>query len=216
MSNLMTTPEQSDAIGARLDRRGMLRLCVMAATAYGLGAGGYQLTQAMAQESTSALSAAQHKLVAAIADTILPDTDTPGALKAGVPDFIDLMVTFWLDDADRASFQSGLDDFAQQTIRAQGTSFDMLLPAQRLNWLKTVQADAWSKRGAGIAPPFFLWIKRLTVFGYYTSEVGATEELTYNLVPGEYQPCAHLGTDHAFSINRSGFVFPVGNAPATL
>lgn len=214
----MGTPEAQHAAegGTHMDRRGLLRLCMMAATAYGLGAGGYQLTQAMAQEGASALDARQHKLVSAIADTILPDTDTPGAVKAGVPDFIDLMVSYWLDPAERSAFLSGLDAFAQDTIRSQGTSFDMLLPAQRLDWLKAVQMDAWSKRGRGVAPPFFLWIKRLTVFGYYTSETGATEELTFNLVPGEYQPCAHVGADHAFSINRSGFVFPVGNDPATL
>jgi hypothetical protein len=214
----MATPEMQDegAGGARLDRRGLLRLCVMAAAAYGLGAGGYQLTQAMADEGTSALDNHQRKLVSVIADTILPDTDTPGAVKAGVPGFIDLMVSYWLDPAERSAFLSGLDAFAQDTIRARGTSFDMLLPAQRLDWLKTVQANAWSRRGKGVAPSFFLWIKRLTVFGYYTSETGATEELTYNLVPGEYQSCAHVGADHAFSINRSGFVLPVGNDPATL
>jgi hypothetical protein len=214
----MATPDAQGDIagGARLNRRGLLRLCVMAAAAYGLGAGGYQLTQAMAEEEASALDARQRKLVSAIADTILPDTDTPGAVKAGVPDFIDLMVSYWLDPAERSAFLSGLDAFAQDTIRARGTSFDMLLPAQRLDWLKAVQTDAWSRRGKGVAPSFFLWIKRLTVFGYYTSETGATGELTFNLVPGEYQPCAHVGADHAFSINRSGFVFPVGNDPATL
>lgn len=215
---MMATRETQDQAGgsARIDRRGLLRLCVMAAAAYGLGAGGYQLTQAMAQEGASALDDRQRKLVSAIADTILPDTDTPGAVKAGVPDFIDLMVSYWLDPTERAAFVAGLDRFAQDTIRARGTSFDMLLPTQRLDWLKVVQADAWSKRGKGVAPSFFLWIKRLTVFGYYTSEAGATEELTFNLLPGEYQPCAHVGADHAFSINRSGFVFPVGNDPATL
>lgn len=215
---MMATREAQDDAGgtARIDRRGLLRLCMMAATAYGLGAGGYQLTQAMAEEGGSALDARQRRLIAAMADTILPDTDTPGAVKAGVPDFIDLMVSYWLDPAERDAFVTGLDDFARDTIRAGGTSFDMLLPAQRLDWLKAVQADAWAKRGKGVAPSFFLWIKRLTVFGYYTSEAGATEELTYNLVPGEYQPCAHVGADHAFSINRSGFVFPVGNDPATL
>lgn len=214
----MVAPEAQDAVagGTHMNRRSLLRLCAMAATAYGLGAGGYQLTQAMAEEGASALDARQRKLVSAIADTILPDTDTPGAVKAGVPDFIDLMVSYWLDPTERSAFLSGLDAFAQDTIRRQGTSFDMLLPAQRLGWLKAVQADAWSKRGKGVAPSFFLWIKRLTVFGYYTSETGATEELTFNLVPGEYQPCAHVGADHAFSINRSGFVFPVGNDPVTL
>ncbi len=37
-------------------------------------------------------------------------------------------------------------------------------------------------------PPFFSQLKELTVAGYYTSEVGATQELHWNPAPGEYRP----------------------------
>lgn len=208
-------PKPATDASSEVGRRHVLKMCALAATAFGLGVGGNVLTEAMAGEGRSALGVGQRELMTAIADTIIPDTDTPGAVKAGVPDFIDIMVTFWLSEAERSLFVTGLDQFGQETQRRYGKAFAQLSATERLGWLKAVQADAWAKRGPGMEPPFFLWMKRLTVFGYYTSEIGAAEELTLNLVPGEYQPCAHLGPDHAFSINRSGFVFPVGNDPVS-
>ncbi len=38
------------------------------------------------------------------------------------------------------------------------------------------------------APPFFRQLKELAVAGYYTSEVGATEELRWVAAPGRYDP----------------------------
>ena len=39
---------------------------------------------------------------------------------------------------------------------------------------------------------FFQAMKWLTLTGYYTSEVGATTELHYRVVPGRYEPCYPL------------------------
>ncbi|MFO7314796.1 gluconate 2-dehydrogenase subunit 3 family protein, partial [Rhodothermus marinus] len=55
------------------------------------------------------LSSDQHELVATIAELIIPETDTPGARAAGVPEFIDRMLTDWMYAAEREHFLQELD-----------------------------------------------------------------------------------------------------------
>jgi hypothetical protein len=37
--------------------------------------------------------------------------------------------------------------------------------------------------------PFVLMMKELTLLGFFTSQVGATQVLQYEPVPGKFQPC---------------------------
>src|SRR3989442_8773527 len=57
-----------------------------------------------------ALNAHQNETVAAIAELIIPKTDTPGAREAGVPAFIDVMLADWAGDDQRQMFTAGLGD----------------------------------------------------------------------------------------------------------
>lgn len=202
---------------ARADRRTLIKLF---AGAFAAGAGAFQVVEAFGHAggtgaALAVLGVAEKRFLSALADTILPDTDTPGALRAGVSDFMVRMVEEWLDPADRAGFVQGLSALDRRIAQASGASFESLSPARRLMSLLAVQQEADAARKAGGPVPFFLLLKRLVVYGYYTSEVGASEELTLNLVPGEYQPCAPVdGHVHAFSIQRTWPLFPTGNTPS--
>ncbi|MEL6442686.1 MAG: gluconate 2-dehydrogenase subunit 3 family protein [Bacteroidota bacterium] len=46
------------------------------------------------------------------------------------------------------------------------------------------------------APPFFRAMKELTVVGYYTSEIGATQELRWNPAPGLWLPNEPVTEDY--------------------
>jgi hypothetical protein len=50
----------------------------------------------------------QRKLVAAISDCIIPRTDTPGAVDAGVPGWIEILVQDCLTPADQKIMVNGL------------------------------------------------------------------------------------------------------------
>src|SRR4051812_8803026 len=76
------------------------------------------------------LSDPQLALVGAIADTILPRTDTPGATDVGVPAFVDVIVSENYNDADRAAFLSGLDAMAAG-LRVSGGAFADVAPGER-------------------------------------------------------------------------------------
>ena len=91
------------------------------------GCGGDDVGQAQA---AGALTAAQLAMTAAIAEHIIPATDTPGAREAGVHGFIDRMLAEYYDAADRARFVAGLEDIDARARRAYGRPF-MQCPAER-------------------------------------------------------------------------------------
>jgi gluconate 2-dehydrogenase gamma chain len=130
----------------------------------------------------SARQAIAHRLV----DLIIPDTDTPGALQAGVPDFVDYVVSRWYRDAERQRFIQGLNRLQFAALEQHQSAF------VRLNEERQVALLLVEEAGAGPAPAnfgegaFFHQIKELTVVGYYTSEIGATQELSYKPMPGRY------------------------------
>jgi glucoside 3-dehydrogenase (cytochrome c) hitch-hiker subunit len=141
----------------------------------------------------------QTETVATIAEMIIPATDTPGARAAGVHQFIDLLLAEWFDAADRARFLEGLGGVDQRSRRAFGGEFLGLAPAQQTAILAGLDAEVTALREAAADPGkhFFHQLKWLTLYGYYSSEVGAKAELHYESVPGFYDACAALRSARA-------------------
>jgi hypothetical protein len=147
------------------------------------------------------LSPQQSELVATIAELILPATDTPGARAAGVPQFIDLALAEWLDIDDRQRFLAGLTDVDARSRKRFSRDFTACTPDQQTEILTLLDAEVSALRAAEsrgdkveASPPqrFFRMMKRLTLVGYYTSEVGATQELHNPIIPGRYDACVVL------------------------
>src|SRR5882757_2411084 len=61
--------------------------------------------------SHAAFTPEQRALVAAMAERIVPTTDTPGAIAAGVPAFIEMMLADWYDPGYRADFLNEMGIF---------------------------------------------------------------------------------------------------------
>jgi hypothetical protein len=117
------------------------------------------------------LDGAQQMLVTDIAEMIIPETDTPGATSVQVPQFIDLILTEWASDAERAAFLAGLGDIDARasTLASNASSqrFVDLSRAQKTELLTALDAAREDKAGAGLA---FARLKALTVYGYFTSK----------------------------------------------
>ena len=122
-------------------------------------------------------SARQGRVLAEAVDTILPDTDTPGARAAGVHVFVDLLAAHCRTADEQRAFTAGLDALD----RAGFAGADRTAREALLTGLEAAK------------DPFFAWLKEATVLGYCTSEVGATRALAYVHVPGEYAGCLPLG-----------------------
>lgn len=132
------------------------------------------------------LTAAQDELVATLAELIIPTTDTPGGRAAGVNMFIDGMLTSIYTKAERMRFLAGLADL-EARAKASGAGFLASSPEQQIQILKALQAQILPEGASGTGDEtFFQTLKGLTLIGYYRSEIGATQELKYLVVPGYY------------------------------
>jgi gluconate 2-dehydrogenase gamma chain len=135
------------------------------------------------------LDATQAGLITALADTLIPKTDTSGALDAGVPAFIDsIMADVYPKDAQER-FRAGIQEF-DAAAKASGTGFLEQDAAQRTATVKQSIATALS--GEYQHRPFILVARELTLLGFYTSKVGITENMEYVSVPTAYHGCVPL------------------------
>ena len=128
----------------------------------------------------------QFAMLTRIADLIMPETDTPGALGVGAHHFIDMMFAEWASSERQTEWQEGL---AEIDSRARNAGMDSFLDGseqQQFELLQTLDKEFFE---GGYEPTFFGRLKQMVLFAYYNSEVGATVEMRYLPIPGDYQPC---------------------------
>lgn len=124
----------------------------------------------------------QRALIAAIAERILPTTDTPGAIDAGVPAFIEMMVADWYAPGDRDDFMDGLGLFDGYARVHYEKAFAELTSEIQ----DSILTLAMQGRIQALGGDFFQHCRQLVVLGYYTSEIGCKQERVYVPVPGHY------------------------------
>jgi hypothetical protein len=129
-------------------------------------------------------------LVSSLAETIIPETDTPGAVEAGVPGFIEEMVYTGYTEEARNLFLNGLDAFHDLALETHGETFSELNEEMRYQFAAEQNRLAIETEQDG--PPFFLIMKELTMMGYFTSEPGAKQALRYERIPGRYDGCVPI------------------------
>ena len=156
--------------------------------------------EGVSETAASSLVGERRAIVEAACERILPATETPGAIDAGVPDFVDWMVTAWYDADERARFLAGVDDLDARARSAAGVGFAGAGPEVQDGILETLQAETSERAGAPMflrrrAPQtFFLALKELTIVGFCTSEVGATQVLEWQAMPGRFDACAPVAS----------------------
>ncbi|TDB67481.1 gluconate 2-dehydrogenase subunit 3 family protein [Arundinibacter roseus] len=146
------------------------------------------------------LNEMQRKIVAEVAEMIIPKTDTPGALEAGVPDFIELMLKDCYRQPEHISFNEGIQQlktagFLTKSL-AEKTDFLRRLEEDTKEMMKAYQVQQ-SKMGdnedqelikvQAKGLPFWRLMKELTLLGYFTSEVGIRSSFDYVPIPGKLE-----------------------------
>ena len=186
-------------------RRDLLRVLSAAAVAPVLP----EVTLLLKQAQTSAgyglrtLTSHQNAIVVAMIDLLIPATDTPGAKAARVNEFMDVILTDWATAEESARFLAGLDDVDTQANALFGKSFLEASPAQQSAMLQVLDdsVDWLHSRPShpAVSPDrdfnqlrgeFFRSFKLMTIHGYYTSEIGQTQELKREIIPGAFHGCA--------------------------
>jgi hypothetical protein len=135
-------------------------------------------------------SASDVVLLDEIADTILPETKTPGAKAAGVGPFIAMMVADTYSPRWQDLFLEGLKTLERESTMQNGGGFIASSPAQRLALLERLDREAIEYMRGPLAdrPHYFRMIKELTLLGYFTSEIGYTQAQRYVETPGRFDP----------------------------
>jgi|SRR5579871_2359976 len=112
-------------------------------------------------------------LLGEVVETIIPATDTPGARAAGVQIFVDLALARCVPPEGRAATLQAI-----RTLTAEG--------------FVTAAVEARQRQLLALPPAAFALLKELTILGYFSSEIGATQALSYDPVPGSYHGCTEL------------------------
>lgn len=127
-----------------------------------------------------------------IADTILPETSTPGAKAAATGSFIAVMIADSYYPKDQQVFLAGMKTLEDECREMHGTVFMSATPEQRLALLEKLdveQHEYMASKSDDTPAHYFRMMKELTLLGYFTSEIGATQAQRYAETPGRYDPC---------------------------
>jgi hypothetical protein len=127
-----------------------------------------------------------------VGDTIIPATDTPGAKDAKIGEFMHTIVRDCYNKTDQDIFIAGMGKLNDASKSMNGKYFLESTPEERKNLLISLdkeQKEYTASKKATDPPHYFRMFKELTIWGYFTSEPGATKALRYVAVPGRYEGC---------------------------
>jgi len=148
--------------------------------------------------SPSFLSSAEFALTGQLAETILPETETPGARAAGVDRYIDDMLFNFYQIREQKEFRRGLLQVDSDCSKMYGKNFLDCDGQQQLEYLQSLDKEAFEQINAQtdnndqMVRPFFAMIKELTWTGFFTSELIGEQYLHYDHIPGGYHGCVPI------------------------
>ena len=151
-------------------------------------------TEAATAQAASLLTPARARAMEALAEVIIPATDTPGASEAGVTEFVAALVDGWLDDDDRDRFLAGLDTVDPACRERFGSPFAECAPGDQAAFVRGLDEEVTRLRedpAANASQHFFHDIKRFTLTAYFTSDVGL-DALGYRTTFRTFEGCAPL------------------------
>ena len=135
------------------------------------------------------LSPSQDKLLADLAETLIPETNTPGAKALKVHDYIKVMVADCHEPEAQKVFFTGLETVEKRSEKEFGKAFAALEGPQKMQILKKIESSDTKEE-----KEFYHLLKGLTIQGYMTSEYVMTSHLGYELVPGFYNGCVPVSS----------------------
>ena len=146
------------------------------------------------------------RAMAALAEVIIPATDTPGASEAGVTEFVAALVVGWLDDDDRDVFLEGLDTVDPAARERFGADFADCAPGEQTQFVGDLDAEVARLRkdpDATASRHFFHHVKRFTITAYFTSEVGLAA-LGHRNSFRTFEGCVPIPSDEAAPPSATG------------
>lgn len=213
-----------------MDRRELLKM--IAILTGGAVVGGEVLLtgcKSPASEARMTFNEEDKLLLDEVAETILPQTKTPGAKAAKVGEFMTVIVNDCYEEGDQKTFHEGIVKLDEACDKMHGTSFmkasakqrhDLLVSLDKeaketqekrkvFNEEQDIKEKAAMDRGdknfkrEKMAAHYFTLMKQLSLWGYFTSKEAINGALRFNAVPGRYDACIDYNGEPAF-VNLSG------------
>lgn len=139
----------------------------------------------------------QAQFLSAFVDTILPKTETPGALDVKSDIFLDLVYAKTYGPEAQAKVKEGIDQLNNEALEEFGGDFVALSVADRVSFLQSQETKtATFNRGVwgtsvGEQKPvgFYRQLKSQALWSYFSSEEVGKNVLNYDPIPGEYRGC---------------------------
>jgi hypothetical protein len=169
-----------------MHRRELLRAAAAAAALSLLPGEAARAWSVAAGRVSSGIARDRREVVAALADMIIPRTDTPGATDVGVMSWIDVIVSDYYSQQERDAFDAGVDaiDALSKTVAGAGfAGLDEVSRRKVMDALEAADRNNAAARG-------YSRIKGLVVHGYFTSEPVQREVLHTNIMPGKFEGAA--------------------------
>ncbi|MEM1412854.1 MAG: gluconate 2-dehydrogenase subunit 3 family protein [Pseudomonadota bacterium] len=198
-------PEQSNE-RLRVSRREALRQVTAMLGGVAITGGTGLLTALLPSEAEARRSLAMEAGFSAqdvawleeVADTLLPETETPGAKAAATGAFIALMVENTYTKGEQAQFRDGIRALEAWASAEHGAGFMDLGPEARLAVLEHFDAEqhAYMNEKTDDDPKHgFRMFKELCLLGYFTSEIGTTQAQRWQETPARFDPCVTRDPD---------------------
>jgi hypothetical protein len=141
------------------------------------------------------------KLLASVADTIIPTGTIKGAADINVQDFILVMVNDCMQAEDQQVFMKGFSEFNTFSKKVGNKSFSRLTPEEKATVVEAGLAlkfesedsvplsenEKIERENERAVAEFLKVTKRFTTQGFMMSQYIMTEIKPYALIPGEYK-----------------------------
>ncbi|MGE3690235.1 MAG: gluconate 2-dehydrogenase subunit 3 family protein [Novosphingobium sp.] len=182
-----------------MDRRSLLERMALLLGAAALPA---EALASPARRARRFLKPARMALLTAVADTMIPKTDTPGALDAKVPAKFDALLLGWASPSRQVELVGALSRIDALAMAQEKKPFAALTPDKR-NALLTAHDAAGLKSvpdtrkltgmaammaGPSVADPGYAKLRELLILLFFVSEEALTSVLTYEHSPGGWTP----------------------------
>lgn len=186
-SKMQVSEPSSNLVSSRrkaIKQLSLLFTGALSASSISLAVQGYQPKPDDLTRKGLVLNHQQLMLLKEIVDLILPATDTPAASAVDVHGFIDHQLYHCFSEQERTMFVVGLTRLEREALAQFKRDFSTTnenLQVHLLTQMESAEGEFTQQDER-----FFQQLKSLTLLGYYTSEIGATQELSYLAIPGGY------------------------------
>jgi|TARA_B100000795_G_scaffold222903_1_gene177941 hypothetical protein len=141
--------------------------------------------------STRFYTSAEYALVTRISDLIIPRTETPGALDANVPGYMDGLMTDWANSETKNAHRMALSQIkGELDRRARGNFLDASDSVAEQS-LAAFDEEAFAEDGDASG---YKRVKGYVSQSYFATEDGASEELKWVAVPGRWNPSVKISS----------------------